>query len=71
MDLKPGVLIALITRGDESILPRGSDQMQAGDSVVVITNNCGFTDISDILNTTPYPRQNQSTSSAKGRKVKP
>lgn len=71
MDLKPGVLIALITRGDESILPRGSDQMQAGDSVVVITNNCGFTDISDILNTTPYPRQNQSTGSAKGRKVKP
>lgn len=71
MDLKPGALIALITRGDESILPRGSDQTQAGDSVVVITNNCGFTDIADILNTTPYPRPNQPAASAKGRKVKP
>ncbi len=65
MDLKPGVLIALITRGEDSILPRGSDQMLAGDSVVVITNNPGFTDISDILATPPAYT---SSSLGKGRR---
>lgn len=49
LPLKSGVLIALITRAGETILPRGSDVMQEGDSVVVITNRSGFMDISDVL----------------------
>ncbi|MBF0580080.1 Trk system potassium transporter TrkA [Erysipelotrichaceae bacterium RD49] len=68
MNLKPGVLIALITRGEDSILPGGSDQMLAGDSVVVITNNLGFTDLSDILAAAPA---HSPQSLGKGRRAKP
>lgn len=49
LSLKSGVLIAAINRGGEIITPRGKDKMQAGDTVIVVTTNRGFRDISDIL----------------------
>lgn len=49
LDLKPQVLITLITREGEVILPRGNDQMMAQDSVVIITTQQDFYDISNIL----------------------
>lgn len=49
LNLKPQVLITLITREGTVILPRGNDQMMAQDSVVVITTQKNFYDISNIL----------------------
>lgn len=49
LNLKTGVLIALIQREGRVILPRGSDAMKVGDTVIVITNRTGMCDIQDIL----------------------
>lgn len=49
LDLKPGVIIAFITRNGEMVLPRGNTMMQEGDLVVLITNTLGFMDIRDAL----------------------
>ena len=49
MDLKPGVLIALINRGGEIIVPGGRDEIRPGDTVVVVTGRIGCKDIEDIL----------------------
>lgn len=60
LPLKSGVLIALINRQGRTILPRGTDCMLEGDSVVVITNRTGFTDVSDILaGRNTLPRQSR------------
>ncbi len=47
--LKPDILIACITRGGQIIIPRGHDIIKEGDSVIIVTTQTGFTDISDIL----------------------
>ncbi|MDR2649163.1 MAG: Trk system potassium transporter TrkA [Clostridiales bacterium] len=49
MVLKPGVLIAVITRGNNIIIPHGNDKVQTGDSVIVITTGHRFTDLNGIL----------------------
>ncbi|MBR2646141.1 MAG: Trk system potassium transporter TrkA [Clostridia bacterium] len=49
MRLKKDILIASISRGGEVILPRGSDVIQAGDTVVVVTKQIGLQDITEIL----------------------
>lgn len=49
LNLKPNQLICCITRGDKTIIPNGSDCIQVGDSVVVITLGQGLQDIRDIL----------------------
>jgi len=49
LSLKPGVLIACIIRNGNIITPRGKDMMLVGDTVIVVTVNKGFNDISDIL----------------------
>lgn len=49
LNLKPGVLVALIQRGGEVILPRGSDELLEDDTVIIVTSHTGFTDIDDIL----------------------
>ena len=49
LKLKRGQLICCITRGNEVILPRGSDRIRVGDSVVVVTLEHGLHDIRDIL----------------------
>lgn len=47
--LKPNQLICSIMRNGEAIIPRGNDQIQVGDSVVVVTLEHGLQDICDIL----------------------
>ena len=49
LKLKRGQLICCITRGNDIILPRGSDRIRVGDSVVVVTLEHGLHDIRDIL----------------------
>ncbi len=43
------VLIAAILRGKQVIVPRGYDEIQKGDSVVIVTNHTEIRDITDIL----------------------
>lgn len=49
LSLNPNVLIASIARPGEIITPGGKDVIMKGDSVVVVTTNKGYKDISDIL----------------------
>lgn len=49
LKLKPNQLICCIMRGDQVIIPRGSDRIQVGDSVIVVTLERGLHDICDIL----------------------
>ena len=49
LPLKPNQLICCITRGDRIIIPRGSDTIQVGDTVIVVTLTQGLQDITDIL----------------------
>ena len=48
LKFKKSVLIASISRGDEVILPRGQDCIQAGDSVVIVSS-FPLHDITDVL----------------------
>lgn len=47
--LKPNVLIACIARPGEIITPGGKDVIMKDDTVIVVTTNTGYNDISDIL----------------------
>ncbi len=49
LKLKKNILVACINRNGKIIIPRGKDVIEAGDTVVVVTTNSGFKDISDIL----------------------
>ncbi len=49
LNLKPNQLVCCITRGNQIIIPKGSDSIQVGDSVVVITLEHGLQDIQDII----------------------
>ena len=49
LNTKPGVIISFIGRGKDVIIPSGSDTIEVGDSVMVVTTQSGFTDLSDIL----------------------
>ena len=49
MKLRKGILIASIVRGNELIIPKGDDCLKVNDSVVVVTTNTGFKDLSDIF----------------------
>ena len=51
LKFKPNVLIAAITRGNEVIVPRGNDIIQAGDAVVVVTKQLGINDLTEVLET--------------------
>ena len=46
--LKPGILIAVIVRGQEIIIPEGSSFLQAEDNVIIISRNSGILDLNDI-----------------------
>ena len=46
--LKPGILISVIVRGSEIIIPEGSSSLQAGDNVIIISRNSGILDLNDI-----------------------
>lgn len=49
LNLKNNLVVACIHRHGRVIIPGGKDEIQPGDSVVVVTARKGFTDISDIL----------------------
>ncbi len=49
LKLKPNQLICCIMREGRVIIPRGSDRIQVGDSVIVVTLEQGLHDIRDIL----------------------
>lgn len=49
LSLKHGIIIASINRGGTIITPKGKDVILPGDTVIIVTVNKGFKDISDIL----------------------
>ena len=49
LKLKPNQLICCISRGNQIIIPKGSDNIQVGDSVVMVTLEKGLQDIRDIV----------------------
>lgn len=49
LTLKPNVLIAFINRNGRIIIPSGNDSIEVGDTVMVVTTNTGFNNITDIL----------------------
>ncbi|MBR4201056.1 MAG: Trk system potassium transporter TrkA [Oscillospiraceae bacterium] len=49
LKLRDGVLVAAIVRDRKVLIPRGSDMLQKGDSVVVVTNHLGLHDMNDLL----------------------
>lgn len=50
LKLKKNLLVACITRGGRVLIPGGSDTIEVGDRVVVVTMESGFKDIADVLN---------------------
>lgn len=48
LQLKPGVLIAVIMRGQDIIIPEGSSYLQVNDNVIIISRNSGILDLNDI-----------------------
>lgn len=50
LQLKPHILVCAINRKGKIIIPKGQDCIQEGDSVVIITKDCGaYKDIRDIM----------------------
>ena len=49
LNFREGVLVAAIVRSRKVILPRGSDSIEEGDSVVIVSNHLGLHDITDVL----------------------
>ncbi len=49
LEFKSDIIVACITRRGKIIYPRGTDSMQVGDSVVIVTTREGLNDIKDIL----------------------
>ncbi len=49
LPLRPGVLIASLTRGRETIIPKGDSVIRPGDSVVVVTANPSILALDDII----------------------
>ena len=49
LKLKQNLVIAFINRGREILFPSGSDTIEVGDSVMVVTTHSGFSNIQDIL----------------------
>ena len=56
LKLKPHILVCAINRKGKIIIPKGQDCIQEGDSVVIITTDCGaYKDIRDIMKKTSGP----------------
>lgn len=49
LKLRENLLVCAIYRSGRILIPKGQDMLMVGDSVVVITTNCGLKDIRDIL----------------------
>ena len=52
LPIKRGVVIAVISRGREVIVPEGNDAFMVGDNVVVVTEHNGFSELNDIFENT-------------------
>ena len=56
LQLTPHILVCAINRKGKIIIPKGQDCIQEGDSVVIITTDCGaYKDIRDIMKKTSGP----------------
>ena len=49
LHLKSDLLIAFINRRGKIIIPSGSDMIEVGDSVMIVTTHTGLNEIRDIL----------------------
>lgn len=49
LQIKENTIVACIIRGRKIIVPRGKDEMQVGDSVVIVTTTLGLKDIGDVI----------------------
>ncbi|MDO4678819.1 MAG: TrkA C-terminal domain-containing protein, partial [Eubacteriales bacterium] len=49
LNLKKNLLVGSLNRGGKIKIPRGSDTLQVGDTVIIVTTHKGLRDISDIL----------------------
>ena len=49
LHLKKNLLLCCITRGNQILIPRGGDQIQVGDNVIVVTLEHGLHDLRDIV----------------------
>lgn len=47
--LRPGILVAVIIRDGQVIIPEGSSCLQSGDTVIIVACNSGITDLNDIF----------------------
>ena len=47
--IKSNTIIAVISRNGILFFPTGKDELKAGDRVIVVTKQSGFSDIDDIL----------------------
>lgn len=53
LHLKPGILLAVIVRNMEIIIPEGSSFLQVGDRVILVSCNSGILDLNDIYKAEP------------------
>lgn len=49
LELKPGLQIACLNRRGKVIIPKGTDTIEVGDTVIVVTKQKGLSDLEDIL----------------------
>ena len=49
LSLKDNLLICFISRNGSILIPTGSDSIQVGDTVMIVTTHTGFNDLQDIL----------------------
>ncbi|MCD7736192.1 MAG: Trk system potassium transporter TrkA [Lachnospiraceae bacterium] len=49
LPIRKGILVACIYRHGRIIIPRGADRIEAGDNVIIVTQEKGLDDIEDIL----------------------
>ena len=49
LKLRANTLLAFINRSGKIIIPTGSDSIEVGDSVMIVTKNKGYTALTDIL----------------------
>ena len=47
--LKEGVLIAVVVRRNQVIIPNGSTSLEKGDTVIVVAQGSGILDLNDIF----------------------
>ena len=57
LHLRPGILLAVIVRGQDIIIPEGSTCLRANDNVILISRNSGVLDLNDIYGDTPLVRE--------------